>query len=50
MQALGSLSRPFNNEGIRYVKAGRTPSLRGAQRRVNPEDSSVTGASRRKYY
>jgi hypothetical protein len=36
-RALGSLSRPFNNKGIRHGKTGKTPSLRGAQRRSNPE-------------
>jgi hypothetical protein len=36
-RAFGSLPRPFDNKGIRHGKAGKTPSLRGAQRRGNPE-------------
>jgi hypothetical protein len=39
--ALGSLPRPFNNKGIRHGKAGETPSLRGAQRRGNPNGGSA---------
>jgi hypothetical protein len=38
MRALGSLPWLFDNKGIRYGRAGKTPSLRGAQRRGNPED------------
>jgi hypothetical protein len=34
---LGSLPRLFDNKGIRHGKTGRTPSLRDAQRRGNPE-------------
>jgi hypothetical protein len=54
MRAFGSLPRPFNNKGIRHGKAGKIPSLRGAQRRGNPEDrgqmtedSHICGAKRR---
>jgi hypothetical protein len=37
LRAFGSLPRPFNNKSIRHGKVGKTPSLRGAQRRGNPE-------------
>jgi hypothetical protein len=37
LRAFGSSLRPFNNKGIRHGKAEKTPSLRGAQRRGNPE-------------
>jgi hypothetical protein len=36
MRALGSLSRLFDNKGIRHGKAEEIPSLREAQRRGNP--------------
>jgi hypothetical protein len=31
------LPRPLDNKGIRHGKVGKIPSLRGAQRRGNPE-------------
>jgi hypothetical protein len=48
LRAFGSLPRVFDNKSIRHGKTGKTPSLRGAKRRGNPE-SFTRRRSRRKY-
>jgi hypothetical protein len=48
LRTFGSLSRPFNNKGIRHGKAGKTPSLLGL-RDVAIQNRSARRRSRRKY-